>query len=82
MGSFPNKPRYTEAKKRKHRPTRVDNARMPILMNFFLTDFLVRGFHGTIVKGMGLDRHPELREMYFQNYMIKLFRNSHSVAAA
>src|SRR5690606_25918503 len=35
---------------------------------FFLTDFLVRGFEGTIVKGLGLDRYPELRETYFANY--------------
>jgi hypothetical protein len=35
---------------------------------FFLTDFLVRGFAGTIMKGLGLDRFPELRETYFANY--------------
>lgn len=35
---------------------------------YFLTDFMVRGFRGTILKGMGLDKHPELREMYFQHY--------------
>ena len=35
---------------------------------FFLTDFLVRGFAGTIVKGLGLDRFPELRDVYFANY--------------
>jgi hypothetical protein len=35
---------------------------------FFLTDFLVRGFVGTIFKGLGLDRFPELRDVYFANY--------------
>ncbi len=35
---------------------------------FFLTDFLVRGFNGTIMKGLGLDRFPELKEDYFRNY--------------
>jgi hypothetical protein len=35
---------------------------------FFLTDFLVRGFEGTIAKGLGLDRFPELRDAYFANY--------------
>ena len=35
---------------------------------FFLTDFMVRTFRGMIVKGMGLDRYPELRQMYFENY--------------
>ena len=35
---------------------------------FYLTDFLVRQFEAFIVKPMGLDRHPELRDMYFGNY--------------
>jgi hypothetical protein len=35
---------------------------------FFLTDFLVRGFRGTIWRGLGLDRYPELVEEYFRNY--------------
>jgi len=35
---------------------------------FFLTDFLVRQFEAFVVRPMGLDRHPELRDMYFGNY--------------
>ncbi len=35
---------------------------------FYLTDFLVRQFDAFIWKPMGLDRHPELRDMYFGNY--------------
>jgi hypothetical protein len=35
---------------------------------FFLTDFLVRGFRGTIMKGLGLDRFPQLKEDYFHHY--------------
>ena len=35
---------------------------------FFLTDFLVRGFEGTVRRGLGLDRFPELQEIYFGNY--------------
>lgn len=35
---------------------------------FYLTDFLVRQFDAFIVKPMGLDRYPELLEMYFGNY--------------
>lgn len=35
---------------------------------FFLTDFLVRGFRGTILHGLGLDRYPELKDEYFRNY--------------
>ena len=36
--------------------------------SFYLTDFLVRQFEAFILKPMGLDRHPELRDMYFGNY--------------
>lgn len=35
---------------------------------FYLTDFLVRQFESFVWKPMGLDRHPELREMYFGHY--------------
>jgi hypothetical protein len=35
---------------------------------FFLTDFLVRHFDRLVYEGLGLDRHPELRDMYFGNY--------------
>ena len=38
------------------------------LTAFYLTDFLVRQFEAFIIKPMGLDRHPELRDMYFGNY--------------
>lgn len=35
---------------------------------FYLTDFLVKQFDAFIWKPMGLDRHPELLDMYFGNY--------------
>ncbi len=35
---------------------------------FFLTDFMVRHFDRLIVRGLGLDRHPELRDEYFRHY--------------
>jgi len=35
---------------------------------FFLTDFLVRGFDRVVWHGLGLDRHPELRDEYFRHY--------------
>ena len=35
---------------------------------YFLTDFLVKTFDKTIVRTLGLDRHPELRDEYFRNY--------------
>ncbi|WP_368343745.1 DUF1638 domain-containing protein [Pelagovum sp. HNIBRBA483] len=35
---------------------------------FYLTDFLVRQFDAFVWKPLGLDRHPQLRDMYFGNY--------------
>ena len=36
--------------------------------SFFLTDYLARHFERLIIEGLGLDRHPELRDDYFGNY--------------
>ncbi len=35
---------------------------------YFLTDFLVRTFERSVVRPLGLDRHPELRDAYFGHY--------------
>lgn len=35
---------------------------------FYLTDFLVRQFDAFVWEPLGLDRHPQLRDMYFGNY--------------
>lgn len=35
---------------------------------FFLTDFLVRHFDTLVIRGLGLDRYPQLLETYFGNY--------------
>jgi hypothetical protein len=35
---------------------------------YLLTDFLVRSFERTVVRELGLDRWPELRDDYFQHY--------------
>lgn len=35
---------------------------------FYLTDFLVRHFDAFVWRAMGLDRHPQLRDMIFGNY--------------
>jgi hypothetical protein len=40
---------------------------------FFLTDWLVRNFGRAVVKGLGLDRHPELKPMLFGNYEAVLY---------
>jgi len=36
---------------------------------YFLTDFLVRSFDRVVWRGLGLDRHPELRDDYFRHYV-------------
>jgi hypothetical protein len=38
------------------------------IRTFYLTDFLVRQFDAFVWRPMGLDRHPELRDMLFGNY--------------
>lgn len=35
---------------------------------YLLTDFLVRSFDRLVIQELGLDRHPELRDVYFANY--------------
>jgi len=43
------------------------------LGTFYLTDFLARHFDGLVWKGLGLDRHPQLRDLYFGNYTHLLY---------
>ncbi|WP_343561488.1 DUF1638 domain-containing protein [Kiloniella sp. b19] len=38
------------------------------LGSFFLTDYLARHFETLIMKGMGLEEHPELMPLYFGHY--------------
>lgn len=38
------------------------------LGTFYLTDYLTRHFDRLIWQGLGLDRHPELRDAYFGHY--------------
>jgi hypothetical protein len=35
---------------------------------YFLTDFLARTFEYTVLRELGLDRHPDLRDAYFGHY--------------
>ena len=35
---------------------------------FYLTDFLLKNFERLVVRPLGLDRHPELKDEYFRNY--------------
>ena len=41
---------------------------------FYLTDFLVRQFDAFVWRPMGLDRHPELRDVYFGNYTTLIYQ--------
>jgi hypothetical protein len=36
--------------------------------SFYLTDFLLRHFDRLVIEALGIDRHPELQEVYFRNY--------------
>jgi hypothetical protein len=47
---------------------RFDNLMAQAMGTFFLTDYLVRSFDHLVIEGLGLDRHPELRNDYFANY--------------
>ena len=38
------------------------------LGSFLLTDYLVKFFDTLIIKGMGVDKHPDLKDIYFANY--------------
>ncbi len=40
---------------------------------FYLTDFLVRHFDRLVIRGLGLDRKPELEPLYFGNYRKLLY---------
>ena len=40
---------------------------------FFLTDWLTRNFERAVVRGLGLDRYPDLKPVYFRNYTDLLY---------
>jgi len=42
---------------------------------FYLTDFLVKQFDAFIWRPMGLDKHPELRDMIFGNYTTLVYQS-------
>ena len=44
------------------------------LTSFYLTDFLVRQFDSFFWRPMGLDKHPELRDVYFSNYTTLVYQ--------
>ena len=40
---------------------------------FYLTDFLTRHFERLVIRGLGIDRHPELAMEYFRHYRKLLY---------
>ena len=40
---------------------------------FWLTDFLARNFERLVIRGLGIDRHPELEATYFAHYTRVVF---------
>ncbi len=48
---------------------------------YFLTDFLARTFEHTVVRELGLDRHPELRDEYFRHYRRVVWLSQHPTPA-
>ena len=46
----------------------------------YLTDYLARHFDRLIMKGLGVEAHPELRDLYFGNYtrVVHLVQNGES----
>ena len=48
---------------------------------YVLTDFLARTFAHTVLRELGLDRHPELRDAYFANYTRVLWLAQHPTPA-
>lgn len=43
------------------------------ITTFFITDFLARHYETFLIRPLGLDRHPELRDIYFGNYERALY---------
>jgi Protein of unknown function (DUF1638) len=48
---------------------------------YFLTDFLARAFDRVVVRELGLDRYPELRDDYFRSYRRVLWLAQHETPA-
>jgi hypothetical protein len=49
---------------------------------YFLTDFLARTFEHTVVRELGLDRFPELRDDYFASYTRVVWLAQYRTAAS
>ena len=54
-------------------PSEFDAEMEHELGTFFLTDYMVRHFERIVMQGMGLRKHPQLRDVYFGNYTRALY---------
>ncbi len=43
------------------------------ITSFYLTDFLAEHFENFVIKPLGLDKHPELKNIYFEHYEKVIF---------
>ncbi|MFK7902982.1 MAG: DUF1638 domain-containing protein [Nitratireductor sp.] len=50
-----------------------DKTKDEYITTFFITDFLARHFEAFLIKPLGLDKHPHLKEVYFGNYTRALY---------
>lgn len=48
--------------------TEIDRLMAEDAGTYFLTDFLVKSFHRSVIVELGLDKYPYLRDDYFKNY--------------
>ncbi|PVB63317.1 DUF1638 domain-containing protein [Labrenzia sp. 011] len=54
-------------------PEAFDRMEDDQLGTFYLTDFLARHFQTMVIEPLGLDWHPQLRDMYFAHYTRVLY---------
>lgn len=47
------------------------------LGTFYLTDYLVDHFDKLILEGLGINKHPQLRDMYFAHYTRVMYLSQH-----
>jgi len=49
-------------------PSEIEKLMAEDAGTYFLTDFLVKSFHRSVIVELGLDKYPHLRDDYFRNY--------------
>lgn len=52
---------------------RLDQLTSQVPETYFLTDYLVRRWQETVMRGMGLDRRPELKDLCFRGFRRVLY---------